>query len=73
MWCGPNFVDEDQFVLGAIKCPHAAIGLVPNAKLFLFGKGGSAGREQRLHATPVHADVGNSPVLAPSGGKPQGL
>jgi len=39
---GPDFVDEDQFVFGAVEAAHAAIGLVPDAEVLEFGEGGFA-------------------------------
>lgn len=53
---GADLKDKDQFVFGAIECPHAAVGLVPNPHILQFREGGFASLQQFPHVPPVHAD-----------------
>ena len=69
----PLLEDEDQFMLGAVECHHSRVGLVPDAKVFQFGKDDFARGQKFLRVPPVHADEGDCSVSAPLGGWAEGL
>jgi hypothetical protein len=54
MLCGPDLEHENQLMLRPIETPHAAIGLVPDAKVLQFGKNLFAGIQQFAHMAPIH-------------------
>ena len=56
-------VDEDQFVLGPVKCPHPAIVLGPYAQVFEFGIDLAARGHHLFDMTPIHADIMNRAVM----------
>src|ERR1700730_3061435 len=55
-WTGVMFEHKDKLVLAAVERAHPAIVLDPNAEVLQLVIGGSAGRQQLLDMTPVHAD-----------------
>src|SRR5690348_14581018 len=60
-------------MLGAVEASHAAIGLVPHAKILELRKDLGPRIEELAHMAPVHADKGDSAIPAGSSSVPQGL
>ena len=53
--CDCSTKDKDQFMLRAVVCAHATVGLVPDAQVLEFAEDDFASRHQLAHVAPVHA------------------
>src|SRR5450432_2800495 len=51
---GPDLEHENNLVLRAVECSHAAIAFVPYADVLQLGKDPFAGVQHFAHVSPVH-------------------
>src|SRR5258707_8860600 len=70
---GADLEHEHQLMFISKKCPHAAVGLVPDAEVLELGKDHVACVEQLPHMTPVHAHERNGAVARKRCGMPECL
>ena len=55
--CRSDLEHEDELVLGAVKCAHAAVCLVPDTEVLELREHGVACTEELAHVAPVHANI----------------
>src|SRR5260370_15365601 len=67
---GADLEHKYELMFISKKCPHAAVGLVPDAEVLELGKDRLACLEQLPHMAPVHATVRNGAAARDRCGMP---